>query len=68
VLPPLSSLLYIFFGTKVPLPRDVLVAFVQCGWMGEHAVENLLVILVVEDDHLIQSIVEETLTEGDSRS
>jgi DNA-binding response OmpR family regulator len=27
-------------------------------------VENLLVILVVEDDHLIQSIVEETLTEG----
>jgi DNA-binding response OmpR family regulator len=31
---------------------------------GEHAVENLLVILVVEDDHLIQSIVEESLTEG----
>jgi DNA-binding response OmpR family regulator len=31
---------------------------------GEHGVENLLVILVVEDDHLIQSIVEETLTEG----
>jgi len=27
-------------------------------------VENLLVILVVEDDHLIQSIVEESLTEG----
>jgi DNA-binding response OmpR family regulator len=26
--------------------------------------ENLLVILVVEDDHLIQSIVEEALTEG----
>jgi DNA-binding response OmpR family regulator len=31
---------------------------------GEHGVENLLMILVVEDDHLIQSIVEETLTEG----
>jgi DNA-binding response OmpR family regulator len=31
---------------------------------GEHGVQNLLVILVVEDDHLIQSIVEETLTEG----
>jgi len=27
-------------------------------------VENLLVILVVEDDHLIQSIVEESLSEG----
>jgi DNA-binding response OmpR family regulator len=27
-------------------------------------VENLLVILVVEDDHLIQSVVEECLTEG----
>jgi DNA-binding response OmpR family regulator len=27
-------------------------------------VENLPVILVVEDDHLIQSIVEETLTDG----
>jgi hypothetical protein len=27
----LSSLLYISSGTKVPLPRDVLVVFVQCG-------------------------------------
>jgi DNA-binding response OmpR family regulator len=27
-------------------------------------VENLLVILVVEDDHLIQNIVEESLTDG----
>jgi DNA-binding response OmpR family regulator len=26
--------------------------------------ENLLVILVVEDDHLVQSVVEESLTEG----
>ena len=26
--------------------------------------ENLLVILVVEDDHLIQSVIEESLTEG----
>jgi DNA-binding response OmpR family regulator len=54
--------LYISFGTKVPLPRDVLVAFVQCD--GEHGVENLPVILVVEDDQLIQSVVEESLTDG----
>jgi CheY-like chemotaxis protein len=27
-------------------------------------VENLLVILVVEDDHLVQTVVEESLTEG----
>jgi DNA-binding response OmpR family regulator len=27
-------------------------------------VENSLIILVVEDDHLIQSVVEESLTEG----
>ena len=26
--------------------------------------ENLLVILVVEDDHLVQSVVEESLTDG----
>lgn len=32
--------------------------------MGDLGLENLLVILVVEDDHLIQSIVEETLTAG----
>lgn len=37
-------------------------AVVQCGW--EHEVENLLVILVVEDDQLIQSVVEEALTDG----
>jgi DNA-binding response OmpR family regulator len=54
--------LYISFGTKVPLPRDVIVAFVQCD--GEHRVENLPVILVVEDDQLIQSVVEASLTDG----
>jgi CheY-like chemotaxis protein len=54
--------LYISFGTKVPLPRDVIVAFVQCD--GEHGVENLPVILVVEDDHLIRSVVEESLADG----
>jgi DNA-binding response OmpR family regulator len=32
--------------------------------VGDLGLENLLVILVVEDDHLIQSIVEETLTAG----
>jgi DNA-binding response OmpR family regulator len=31
--------------------------------MGGH-VDNLQVILVVEDDHLIQSVVEESLTDG----
>jgi DNA-binding response OmpR family regulator len=49
-------------GTKVPLPRDVIVAFVQGD--GEHGVENLPVILVVEDDHLIRSVVEESLADG----
>jgi DNA-binding response OmpR family regulator len=49
-------------GTKVPLPRDVIVAFcaVRRGaWGG-----NLPVILVVEDDHLIRSVVEESLADG----
>src|SRR6204780_5959508 len=31
---------------------------------GEHGGENLLVILVVEDDQLVQSVVEENLTDG----
>jgi len=35
---------------------------VQRDW--ENGVENLLVILVVEDDQLIQSVVEESLTDG----
>jgi DNA-binding response OmpR family regulator len=48
-------------GTKVSLPRDV-IAGVQRDW--ENGVENLLVILVVEDDQLIQSVVEESLTDG----
>jgi DNA-binding response OmpR family regulator len=34
-----------------------------CSAMGER-VDNLQVILVVEDDHLIQSVVEESLTDG----
>lgn len=58
----LSSLLYISSGTKAPLPRDVIAAFAQCVWGTQ--VDNLQVILVVEDDHLIQSIVEESLTDG----
>jgi DNA-binding response OmpR family regulator len=49
-------------GTKVPLPRDVIVAFVQCD--GERGVENLPVILVAEDDHLIRSVVEESPADG----
>jgi DNA-binding response OmpR family regulator len=39
-----------------------LLLFVQCD--GEHGVENLPVILVVEDDHLIRSVVEESLADG----
>jgi DNA-binding response OmpR family regulator len=31
---------------------------------GEHGVENLLVILVVEDDHLVLSVVEDSLVDG----
>jgi CheY-like chemotaxis protein len=59
----LSSLLHISFGTKMLLPRDVLVAFLQCG-SGAYGVENLPIILVVEDDHLVQSVVEESLSDG----
>jgi CheY-like chemotaxis protein len=58
----LSSLLYISPGTKVLLQRDVLVALRNAA--GEHGVENLLVIMVVEDDQLVQSVVEESLTDG----
>lgn len=31
---------------------------------GEYGVENLPIILVVEDDHLVQSVVEDSLTDG----
>jgi DNA-binding response OmpR family regulator len=31
---------------------------------GRDGLENLLVILVVDDDHLVQSVVEESLTDG----
>jgi DNA-binding response OmpR family regulator len=55
--------LYISSGTKVSLPRDVIATFAQRGW-GVHGVENLLVILVVEDDQLVQSVVEESLVDG----
>jgi DNA-binding response OmpR family regulator len=44
------------------LARDVIAAFVQCD--GGYGVENLPVILVVEDEHLIQSLVEDSLTDG----
>jgi DNA-binding response OmpR family regulator len=59
----LSSLLYISFGTKGLLPRDVFVALCNAAGWG-YEVENLPVILVVEDDQQIQSIVEEALTDG----
>jgi DNA-binding response OmpR family regulator len=35
-----------------------------CGASGRLELENQLVILVVEDDHLVQSLVEESLTDG----
>lgn len=44
------------------LPRDDQVTFFDA--IGSVGMENILVILVVEDDHLIQSVVEETLTDG----
>jgi DNA-binding response OmpR family regulator len=50
-------------GTKVSLPLDVMAAFVQAIG-GAFWVEKLPVILVVEDDQLIQSVVEESLTDG----
>jgi CheY-like chemotaxis protein len=53
----------ISFGTKVAPPRDLNDAFVQRGW-GAQGVENQLVILVVEDDKLVQSVVEESLADG----
>jgi DNA-binding response OmpR family regulator len=54
--------LYFSFGTKALLRRDVIAAFRSAAMGGQ--VDNLQVILVVEDDHLIQSIVEESLTDG----
>jgi DNA-binding response OmpR family regulator len=41
----------------------VMSSLLLCSAMGER-VDNLQVILVVEDDHLIQSVVEESLTDG----
>ena len=39
----------------------------QPARMGDRSLQDLLAILVVEDDPLIQSVVEETLMEGDLR-
>lgn len=54
------------FWTVLPElnPRyRVLSSLLWCGAKGA-SVDNLKVILVVEDDHLIQSVVEESLTDG----
>lgn len=51
------------FRTKGSPRRDVIIAFVQ-RVAGEPGVGNLPIILVVEDDQLIQSVVEESLIEG----
>jgi CheY-like chemotaxis protein len=50
-------------GTKVSLPRDIIAALVYSATWG-HGVENLPIILVVEDDHLVSSGVEESLIDG----
>jgi DNA-binding response OmpR family regulator len=42
----------------------VMFSSLLCSATGEHGVENLPVILVVEDDHLVQSVVEEALVDG----
>jgi CheY-like chemotaxis protein len=52
--------LYISAGTKFRLWRDVF-------WLGSRgvvAVNDQLVILVIEDDQAIQGVVEDALTEG----
>jgi len=57
---PLSSLLYILAGTKSRSLLNVLVSAVG----GVEALEDPPVILVVEDDHSVQSIVEDALGDG----
>src|SRR5260370_16993911 len=57
---PLSSLLYILAGTKSRSLLNVLVWAVG----GVEALEDPPVILVVEDDHSVQSIVEDALSDG----
>ena len=53
------------YGTKSRVPRESLAA--ECGetqQRGFGALEDLPVILVVEDDEQIQTVVEDALTEG----
>src|SRR5260370_213383 len=57
---PLSSLLYILAGTKSRSLLNVLGSAVG----GVEALEDPPVILVVEDDHSVQSIVEDALGDG----
>jgi CheY-like chemotaxis protein len=48
-----------FAGTNIPLARDV------CGLVvGGSSVADLLVVLVVEDDPLIQTLIDEALRDG----
>jgi CheY-like chemotaxis protein len=49
-----------FYGTKAASTHSVTAAFRS----GGHEVDNVPAILVVEDDQLIQSVVEESLTDG----
>ena len=56
---PLGSLSYVSAGTKIQLPRDVF------GWAaGERPLQDPIIVLVIEDDQSVQSIVEEALTDG----
>jgi CheY-like chemotaxis protein len=57
---PLSTLLDILAGTISRLLRDVMGNFLS----GAYRVEDLPVILVVEDDQLVQTMVEESLADG----
>jgi DNA-binding response OmpR family regulator len=57
---PLSALLYISTETNSQLSRDVF----WLGSRGDGALEDKLVILVIEDDEAIQGVVEDALTEG----
>jgi hypothetical protein len=50
----------ILAGTISRLLRDVMGNFLS----GAYRVEDLLVILVVEDDQLVQTMVEESLADG----
>jgi CheY-like chemotaxis protein len=63
-LRPMPQTLHGFHGTN-PGPGAYIPRGARCdAAAGESALENLVVILVVEDDQLIQGVIEEALTDG----